>query len=250
MPGYYQCDLDVGEMFLNYILHETLRKLSGVNVSHVRLDAEEDREWEEARGHNWECWTRNWMGLGDSPYRCIQWMVRLKMVAYRVPRDRTNPFHWERVELNLPGSPTYRPFLPWVMKIRWDRHLAAELYKYVDDARVMGFCLELCWAAVRRFSQVCAHLGIQDRAAKRTWPSTTPGPWAGPVCHTDGGEVTGRVSEAKWAKTQALLWELQGMIREAGVVTRGFRRAPPVLEPPYLGPEARGPKRVLSCGSL
>ena len=30
--GYYQCDLDVGEQFLNYNLHDNLRRLSGVDV--------------------------------------------------------------------------------------------------------------------------------------------------------------------------------------------------------------------------
>jgi hypothetical protein len=34
--GYYQCDLDVGEQFLNYKLHERLRLLSGVDVREVR----------------------------------------------------------------------------------------------------------------------------------------------------------------------------------------------------------------------
>ena len=58
------------------------------------------------------------------------------------------------------GVETYRPHLPWVMKIRWNRLLAAELFKYVEDARVTAFCLELCWAAVQRFSRVCANLGI------------------------------------------------------------------------------------------
>jgi len=95
MPGYYQCDLDIGEMFLNFLLHSNLKRLSGVDITHVRSEAEDDREWEESRTGTWECWTRNWMGLGDSPYRCIQWMVRLKMVAYGEPRDKTNPFHWE-----------------------------------------------------------------------------------------------------------------------------------------------------------
>ena len=228
MPGYFQCDLDIGEMFLNYLLHDDLKRLSGVDVQHVRSTDPGDKCWESPRINAWERWNRSWMGLGDSPYRCIQWMIRLKMISYGNPADRTNPFHWDRVELNLPGTAGYRPHLPWVMKVRWDGHLAAELFKYVDDARAMAFCLELCWAAVRRFSTMCSHLGIQDRAAKRTWPSITPGPWAGTVCHTDGGEVSGRVSQEKWEKMKSQLGELQDMIRRADAAARSFREKPAV----------------------
>ena len=37
LPGYHQADMDVGEMFLNFILGEEVRPYSGVDVSHVRL---------------------------------------------------------------------------------------------------------------------------------------------------------------------------------------------------------------------
>ena len=30
MPGYCQCDLDVGDMFLNFLLHNDLKQMSGV----------------------------------------------------------------------------------------------------------------------------------------------------------------------------------------------------------------------------
>ena len=32
LPGYMQCDLDVGEQFPNFYLHEELRQYSGVDV--------------------------------------------------------------------------------------------------------------------------------------------------------------------------------------------------------------------------
>ena len=56
-------------MFLNYLLYATLNRLSGVDVRHVRSEAEEDEDWEKSRNDvasDWGCWTRNWMGLGDS----------------------------------------------------------------------------------------------------------------------------------------------------------------------------------------
>ena len=36
MAGYFQCDMDVGEMFLNFWLHTVLCPYAGVDVSHVR----------------------------------------------------------------------------------------------------------------------------------------------------------------------------------------------------------------------
>ena len=50
---------------------------------------------------------------------------------------------------------------------------------------------------------------------KESSPSWEPGPWAGTVCHTSGGEIIGTVSQEKWGKTRALVLEL------ADMVTRG-----------------------------
>ena len=215
MPGYCQCDLDVGEMFLNFLLHEELKRLSGVDVQHGRSADPADADWERQRGNRWERWCRNWMGLTDSPYRSIQWLLRLKMEAYGDHTCRANPFHWDRVVLNLPGTRDYRPDLPWVMKLRWDGHLATEVFIYCDDGRCVGFCREICWAAARRLASVEASYGVQDRAAKRTFPTPTPGPWAGTVSHTDRHEVAGLMSAEKWAKTRSLILELFEMIGTA-----------------------------------
>ena len=68
MPGYCQCDLDVGDMFLNFLLHEDLKRMSGVDVRYVRSTDPADAEWEATRARLWERWGRNWMGLTDSPY--------------------------------------------------------------------------------------------------------------------------------------------------------------------------------------
>jgi hypothetical protein len=222
MPGYCQCDLDIGEMFLNFLLHEELKQLSGVDIEHGRSADPADAAWERERGARWERWCRNWMGLADSPYRSIQWLIRLKFETYGDRRCRANPFHWDRVVLNLPGAWGYRPDLPWVMKLRWDGHLATEVYIYVDDGRVVGFCREICWAAARRVASLCSHFGVQDKAAKRTFPTPTPGPWAGTVSHTDQHEVAGLVSVGKWSKTQALVQELSDLMEEAGA--RGLPR--------------------------
>ncbi|KAL3786657.1 hypothetical protein ACHAW5_001375 [Stephanodiscus triporus] len=212
LPGFFQCDLDVQDQFLNYKLHRSLREHSGVDVQGVRSLAKEDERWEAARPARWERWERNWMGLRDSPYRSLQWQVRLKMVVYGDRRNLANPFHWDHVQLNLPGSPGYRADLPWVMKIRADGTIAAEIFVYVDDGRAVGHSAELAWQAARRYAAVCAFLGVQDAARKRTSASRTPGPWAGTVTHTDQGQVCGMVSQEKWERTQSLIRELGAMV--------------------------------------
>ena len=36
LPGYYQCNIDVGEMFMNFPLHHRSRLSAGVDITHVR----------------------------------------------------------------------------------------------------------------------------------------------------------------------------------------------------------------------
>ena len=139
LPGYCQCDMDVGEMFLNFLLHEELMRMSGVDVGPVRSKDPSDTPWEVGRQKSWERWCRNWMGLRDSPYRSIQHMLRIKFIAYGDPKDPSNPFQWDRVEYNLPGTRGYDPSKPWVMKVRVDGHLASKIYVYVDNGRATGY---------------------------------------------------------------------------------------------------------------
>ncbi len=94
LPGYFQCNLDVGEQFLNYPLHTDLREFLGVDVSGVRSVNPADMEWEEQQGlETWERWERNWMGHQDLPYRSLQWQVRLKYEVYGDQQDLANSFH-------------------------------------------------------------------------------------------------------------------------------------------------------------
>jgi hypothetical protein len=134
--GYLQCDLDVGEQFPNYYLHEELCQYSGVDVREVRSMDPANAAWEAGCGPGpWECWERNWMGLHSLPYQSLQWQVRLKFEVYGDRKDTSNPFHWDKVKFNLPGSRSYHSDLPWIMKIREEGHLAAEIFVYVDDSR-------------------------------------------------------------------------------------------------------------------
>jgi hypothetical protein len=221
LPGYHQADIDVAEMFLNFNLGEALQPYSGVDLTPLNLAELGQRLWEH--------WTRNFMGLRDSPYRSIQLMIIAKHIAYGNYLDRENPFHWEEVILNLPGSWAYDPTLPWVFKVRYDGHLSCEVYIYVDDGKVTGWCKVACWKAAAEFTKVMAKLGVQDASRKRTEPSMTPGAWAGSVVHTNSSKVTLLISDTKWEKTQATVQDLvdrtaanSGVDRKALERIRGF----------------------------
>ena len=214
LPGYYQCDMDSGEMFLNFWLHSFLREYAGVDVSQVRTKEGPLPEWEAHRTRDWERWSRNFMGLRDSPYRSIQMFTKMKYVAYGRRTDSSNPFGWKEVRLNLPGSDSYDPSWPWVAKVREDGRIACDMYLYVDDGRVTGPTKLLTWRATRRLCSVITHHGSQDAARKRNEPHTEPGPWAGTVTSTANQRVTAKVSQEKWDKSKALVQELGQLLKE------------------------------------
>ena len=150
------------------------------------------------------------------------------------------PFHWDHVELNL-----YRADLPWVMKIRSGGFLAAEIFVYVDDGRMVAFSPDLAWRAACAYVSCCSMLGVQDASRKRTSPSETPEPWAGMVTHTDGGQVCGMVSQEKWEKTKVMIMELSRMVEkdffplQRLLVIRGFLIYV-VRTYPWLNPYIKG----------
>ena len=130
------------------------------------------------------------MGLTDSPYRSLQLLMKAKFTAYGDRLNKKNTFQWEMGKLNLPGSDSYDPQFPWVMKVRMDGELACEVYIYVEDGPISGHSEITCWEAAMRLCSVCVSLGIQDASRKRTGPSLYPEPWAGTVLHTGMGVVT------------------------------------------------------------
>ena len=224
LGGYHQTDLDVAEMFLCFWLHPDLRPYAGVDVSLIRTPpgSREEEDWEQGRNRIWERWHRNFMGMRDSPYRCMQMMLKAKYCAYGDRKKASNPFKWDRVVLNLPGAENYDPSLPWVMKIRDDGHLACDIFIYVDDGRVTGWSKVECWRAVQHFSSVLTSRGIQDAYRKRTLPLPVPGPWAGGISMTrwregkDGEDLVYglafSVTQAKWDKMKSCVGELETML--------------------------------------
>jgi hypothetical protein len=186
-PDTWMADTDLGEMFLNFVLHETLRELAGVDVTHYREDSEDSKDV------CWERWMRCAMGLKPSPYQTTQAMLFAEDVIRGDPDNANNVFRWDNVRMNLPGQDEYDPSLPWVYKVRQDGTPASDFFFYVDDNRTTGNLEREAWLAARRVASVCSYLGIQDASRKRRKASKTPGAWAGAVVSTDKDRVYVRV---------------------------------------------------------
>ena len=58
-----------------------------------------------------------------------------------------NPFQWESIRLNLPGSREYDPCKSWISKLRADGRVACGLFTFVDDELVTGPDQDLTWQA-------------------------------------------------------------------------------------------------------
>jgi hypothetical protein len=198
-PETWMADSDLGEMFLNFVLHESLRELAGVDITHYR------GENESQEGLCWERWSRCAMGLKPSPYQTTQAMLFAEDAMRGDSDAPDNVFRWDSVRMNLPGSEEYDPSKPWVYKIRKDGTPAADFFFYVDDNRTTGNTEKEAWQAARRVASVCSYLGIQDAARKRRKASQTPGAWAGAVVSTDGEGVYVSASQEKWDKAKGMI---------------------------------------------
>jgi len=200
----YMADFDIGECFLNFVLHETVQALCGVDLTHYFGDGKV----------LWERWARAAMGLKSSPYQAVQAVLVAKEHILGDRRDRDNAYRWDKVRMNLPGSRSYDPTLPWVSKIRIeDGSIACDLFIYVDDGRVTGPTEADCWQATRQAASTLNALGIQEAARKRRWPSRRPGAWAGSIVETTDDGVVVMVDQEKWEKSRRYLGEILEELR-------------------------------------
>jgi hypothetical protein len=184
IPGSVQADNDYEDMFLNFILHEELQAYTGVDVSALYRDEEEEDDRICYVTWDWPA-----MGLTGSPYTCVQAACRGKRVTLRDRHDKKNVFHWQEAVVNLPGTWSYDPTLPRLYKRRFDGKMAGDLVIYIDDVRVVTNSFEESWRASSRVAKTCAWLGLQDAARKRREPSIEPGAWAGTVMWTTEVDV-------------------------------------------------------------
>jgi len=113
-----------------------------------------------------------------------------------------NPFQWNHVRLNLPGTKGYDPGTTcWISKQREDGRIACDVFTFVDDEHILGLDDELAWQASHTFASKQSYLGLQD-AGRKTHPcSKTCVAWVGVIVHI--------TSKEKWLKMRAILekWE-------------------------------------------
>ncbi len=202
-PGTWQGDIDVGEMFYNYMLDPSIRAYCGVDVDPYL------RKEQTGRRLAWLMWLRCVMGLKSSPHGCTKMQALAEEFIRGCSMDCTNPFFYDSIILNLPGQPKYDPSRPWFCK--FDSRInaiASDMVTYVDDLRTTGAtqqrCRDVCHVVSTRF----CYLGIQDALRKRADPSLVAGAWTGSIALTDGDSVAVLCTQEKWEKAQAFIAEI------------------------------------------
>mmetsp|Transcript_7983 Transcript_7983/g.19280 ORF Transcript_7983/g.19280 Transcript_7983/m.19280 type:complete len:1317 (-) Transcript_7983:1541-5491(-) len=213
--GTFLADVDVGECFLNFPLHRSLRSLAGVDLTQYFPNPDGSRVW--------ECWHRALMGVKSSPYQAVQGMAVVEEVIRGDPTNSKNVFKWNAVRFNCPGDESYDSDKPWMSKVFQTKDedgriieevIAADLVGYVDDLRPSGSSREEAWLAARRTASIMNFLGIQDAARKRRDSSQTPGAWAGSVVLTRPEGVFVMVDQAKWDKAKKMIAEVEVMCNQ------------------------------------
>jgi hypothetical protein len=201
--GYWCADKDFGEMFLNFWLHEDLKKFCGVDLTGFFPEELEGF----SRKTIWLRWCRLAMGLTPSPYLAYQGALRLRESLHE-----DEVFAWDSVRMNLPGSHAFDPSLPWVSKIMKDGSIAVDTHIFVDDVRPTGATRELTWRASDAFGKMCSYLGLQNASRKTREPSMTPGAWAGCVVAIEKAAVYVLVTLERWKKTQRHILRLRELV--------------------------------------
>ena len=221
---YRSVDIDIGEMFLNFPLHPSLWKYSGMDLTPFREALQKDFP----EHHNLlSCprvaahWNKTWFGFSSSPEIAAMMYYLAEEVIRGDHRATNNPLRWDRVVLNLVGAVDYDPTMPNVYK--WDGvngRLAGDVLSYVDDLRVLGFSLEHAWLIARWFASRMQQLGIQDASRKRRVDN---GPWAGGVYGTDNGRISKSVTRPKWQKGRDMIVWLVDEVLAKGNDTLCFK---------------------------
>ena len=159
-PGFHMVDADVGKCFLNVYLHSSLQPYVEVDLSHYIKRENGMRHWVR--------WYRARMGLKSSPYQACQAMMVVEEVIKGDCTNPTNPFQWDLVDENLPGSDGYDPTKPWIHKTKAnDGQILCNIFIYVDDLRVTGPNKAEAWRACCRATSVLNYLGVQNAPMKR-----------------------------------------------------------------------------------
>jgi hypothetical protein len=201
----FMADVDVGDCFLNFMLHPTLQELARVDFTHYFVKDGQAL---------WEAWQRAAMGVKSSPFQAVSALTVADEIIKGNRLDPQNEFRWVRVRLNLPGSYDYKPGSPWISKVRAGGRISSDLFTFVDDLRPTGPGRIECWKAARRAASILNWLGIQDAPRKRRDSSQSPGAWSGSVVRITPDGVCVLALEDKWNKAKLMLSEIEEMLEQ------------------------------------
>ena len=93
------------------------------------------------------------MVFSPSSYYAVAFYYLALEFALGNREDLTNVFRWDTIKLNLPGSASFNPSLPWIMK--WNeliKNLAAKIVAFLDDLRISAIDEETVWRAARQIA--------------------------------------------------------------------------------------------------
>lgn len=207
----YFGDIDLGEMFLNYFLDSSLQPYAGVDVSGFQIN-------EESPTKSFMRWERSLMGVKSSPFNCVRVYLFGEDVIKGDHRAIGNPFRWDKVVDNLPGTVNYDPGRPWIYKYdTMTESMANFVVSYVDDLRTgsqQG--KKECDHTTHTMAAGLNYLGKQDATRKRKMASKKPGPWAGAVMEAVEGEgLYVSTSLLKWNKMKGIIQHYREVIEQA-----------------------------------
>ncbi len=208
--GTWMADIDLGEMFLNFMLDEDLREYAGVDVSLFFPELLTD-----SRGTLWKRWCRLLMGFMASPYLATRCLLRARKILMGDRSNPLNPFRWDHIVKNYPGMESYNPLRPMIYKARSDGVIAADVHKYIDDLRPTACDEGEIWRASMQIMTKVNWLGMQNAARKYRDGAMRPGAWAGSIVFTKG-RLGVTISPARWLKTKEILNRLLNTLLTEG----------------------------------
>jgi hypothetical protein len=165
-------DLDIGEMFLNFILEASCAQLVWVDLTKYLLKGRPSTK------RQLMIWGRCFMGATSSSYQTGQGLGHANKLILGDPTDSQNVFRLERVRIKLPGALGYEPKISWVSTVREDGCVTADSFIYMDGLWPTAPSEKECWQDQGKTGSTCNYLGIQDASRKRRGCSRKPGSWA------------------------------------------------------------------------
>jgi hypothetical protein len=209
----HQSDMDVGEMFLNYLMHYSERHMFGARI----VSGEPPNEVQPIMRFQ-----RLLFGGAPCPYMAVQGHARAMELVLGDHKDPSNPLHWMSTITNWPFTVGYDPSLPRIVRVRDDGEMAAWSPAFVDDGRTAGVTRKICHAAAHRVSTRVNYLGEQNASRKRRPTSLTPGAWTGKMLWTNEPHPRKGILPDKWKIHRSDLLALKDLIDQGVEPERKF----------------------------